>query len=297
LQLPVVLRIGIEHLPPDLALAETSEPRVESQPLLPIAPPPVRTEERVRTDSLAGRHPWSLSAADLASIEDPIARESLLFVDDLLEADRRRVREEVGTPFFDAYDAEQALGGPLLNSEELLLAAQQEWLQDRGPSLMRRPLRKLLRRLPIVQQVEVDFEDFRGEHVPLTEPYHQVHGDRTSMGRMSLRIRTSDFSDPVEVAWVHKLVRVGTSQEYAKLTINLDLLDDVRLELRGRTEYRSGGRDTWRADLSYRPTATTSFHVSVGDDMDFLSTSSLYSLFESPIDGSTGVVLYAVHVF
>jgi len=52
-----------------------------------------------------------------------------------------------------------------------------------------------------------------------------------------------------------------------------------------------------RLDLAWRRSASTSVHVAVGDDMDFLSTSSLYSLFESPMDGSPGLVLYAVHVF
>jgi hypothetical protein len=53
----------------------------------------------------------------------------------------------------------------------------------------------------------------------------------------------------------------------------------------------------FRVDLSYHPSLSTSLHVALGDDMDFLSTSSIYSLFESPMDGSPGIVLYAVHVF
>ena len=40
-----------------------------------------------------------------------------------------------------------------------------------------------------------------------------------------------------------------------------------------------------------------SMHLAAGDDMDFLSTSSIYSLFESPMDGRPGLVLYAVHTF
>ena len=37
--------------------------------------------------------------------------------------------------------------------------------------------------------------------------------------------------------------------------------------------------------------------LAAGDDMDFLSTSSIYSLFEAPMDGAPGLLLYAVHIF
>ena len=91
-------------------------------------------------------------------------------------------------------------------------------------------------------------------------------------------------------------VRVGSSQEHCKFGLNLPLTETINLELRTRTEYATE-HTGFRVDLSYRPTLSTSMHVALGDDMDFLSTSSIYSLFESPMDGSPGLVLYAVHIF
>ncbi|MBL8754231.1 MAG: hypothetical protein JNK15_13095, partial [Planctomycetes bacterium] len=114
--------------------------------------------------------------------------------------------------------------------------------------------------------------------------------------RVSLRIHADDPKDPLEVVWVQSGVRIGTSQEFGKFGLELELTDRLHMELRARTGYETHEHDL-RLDLSYRPSARTSLHVALGDDMDFLSTSSLYSLFETPMDGAPGLVLYAVHVF
>jgi hypothetical protein len=144
LRSPFVLRIGIEHLPPEAESPGDPEPRVEAQPRLapPVAAPTARAERRREPDA-AHRHTWALSASDLTAIDDPIARETLHFVQDLVEEDLNRSRREVTMPFLGVHDQDPA-AGPLLDSELALLAAQEEWIQDRGPALMRRPLQQLL---------------------------------------------------------------------------------------------------------------------------------------------------------
>jgi hypothetical protein len=292
----LVPRIGIEHLPPDEATASADAvPRVDAQPKELPRPPVHRRQERIpERREPAARHTWSMNAEDLAAIDDPIARETLRFVHDLVEADQRRVRDEVALPFL-ALEAPDYDRGPLLYSEEALHAAQGEWAQQHGPSLLRRPLKQLLRRLPVVREVELEFDEFRSENVPLSEPYRNVHGDRSSLGRLSMRVR-GDMSDPVEVAWVTSGIRFGTSQDRARMSIAWDLTSTVRFQVRATSEYETHEED-FRVDLAYRPSDWTSVHIAVGDDMDFLSTSSIYSLFETPMDGSAGLVLYAVHVF
>jgi hypothetical protein len=184
----------------------------------------------------------------------------------------------------------------LLSSEATLYSDHEEWVHAHGPDLLQRPLRLLLRRLPFVQQFEVDLKDFRSENVPLSEPYRQAHGDRRRLGRLSVRLHAGDLSDPVEVVYMHSGVRIGTSQEMGKLSIDWDLTDKLQFAFRARTEYATG-EQRLRADLTYWSSAFTSLHLGIGDDLDFLSTSSIYSLFESPMDGTTGVVFYAVHIF
>jgi hypothetical protein len=287
-----VLRIGIEHLPPDAEAPSDPVPLVESQPRLAPSAPTLHSERRREPDA-AHRHTWALSVGDLSAIDDPIARETLHFVQDLVDTDIERSRREVTMPFLGVHDYDPE-GGPLLDSERELLAAQEEWIQQRGPSLMRRPLKRMLRRLPFVEQVEVDFADLRGDVLPITRG--ELADGRSSFGRLSMRVRVSDLKDPVELAWVVAGLRVGSSQENGRMSLDLDLSDTIRLELRTRYEYATDAEHL-RADLAYRPSVTTSLHLSIGDDMDFLSTSSIYSLFETPMDGSPGLVLYAVHLF
>lgn len=292
----LVLRIGVEHLPPD-ARAADEQPRLEAVP----RPPDQRRDRRAARPVVRPReaHEVDLLRREAAAAQDTLAREALLFVGDMVAADRDRARTEVGIPFFDFRRVDEG-NGPPLNSDLALQADHEEWVQQHGASLLNRPLRRLFRRLPVVQQLELEFENFRSDHVPLSEPYVQAHGDRGSfggLGRISVRLRASELDDPVEVAWVHRSgLRIGTSQETGRIALDLALLPNVRLELRARTDYETEEHGL-RADLSYRPSPSTSLHLAIGDDMDFLTTSSIYSLFESPMDGSPGLVLYAVHTF
>lgn len=289
--------IGVEFLPPEAAssplAAPAAAPRVEAVPLPAAAPAPDRAA-RSRSGRRE-RHTWTMDASDLAAIDDPIERETLQFVDDLVREDRRRVRHEVRLPFFDFQPADDA-GAERLWSEESAAQWREQWIDEHGPALLQRPLRRLLRRLPIARDVEVGIEDFRSANVPLSQPYRDAHQADRHLGRLSLRLHVDDFTDPVEVFYGKSGVRIGTSQEAGKLAIDWRLGEHLTLELRSRTAYDTGDRSV-RADLSFWASPTTSYHLAIGDDLDFLSTASAYSLFESPMDGSPGLLVYAVHVF
>jgi hypothetical protein len=101
----------------------------------------------------------------------------------------------------------------------------------------------------------------------------------------------------MELVYIHYSgVRVGSSQAYGKLSLDFNLSRTINFTLRARTNYETGNSGI-RSDLIYRPSQNMSVHLAAGDNMDFLSTSSLYSLFESPMDGEPGLLLYAVHTF
>jgi len=290
-----VMRIGLEFLPPDERFPSNASVRVEA-PLAGATGALATDDGRALLHSDDPSLAPKLTHVDLEAIADPIARETMHFVADMVATDRQRARREVGIPFFD-YRAFDEARGPLLVSERRLLEDQQQWMQQNGKRLLNRPLRLLARRLPIVHEFEIELQEFRSEHVPLTEPYRQQHGDRRKLGRMSMRLHTSDVEDPVEVVYIHHSgVRVGSSQSRAKMSLDFDLSDRINLSFRARHRYDNGDTSL-RTDLIYRPSTHWSLHVAAGDNMDFLSTSSMYSLFESPMDGSPGLVLYAVHTF
>jgi hypothetical protein len=297
------LRIGVEHLPPATD-TDDEPPRCERLAASPVAAarreaPREALRDGLRDGPRDATRPDGKTAPALlamANTDDPLARETVHFVNDLIETDRRRVAREVGLPFFDfhAIDPDR---GPLLASEVQLREDHEEWVHQNGTLLLKRPFRQMLRRLPIVQDLEVEFEDFRSDHVPWTAPYEATHNERRQhLGRISLRVHAGDLDDPVEVVWINSGLRIGSSQGIGKLGFELPLSDKVHLDLRGRTEYDTGEIGL-RLDLAWRRSESTSVHLAIGDDMDFLTTSSLYSLFESPMDGAPGLVLYAVHVF
>ena len=295
----MMLRIGVEYLPPETN-QDVEEPIADVSYTFDEAPPPQKQEpERSRTN-LRRRaedppHPWAMTISDLNAIDDPVAREALHFVDDLMREDQRRVRREVRMPFFE-WQPTDLEGGPKLWSEQRTIESQEEWIHEHGPGLLQKPLRQLLRRLPIAREVEVGLQDFRSDHVPFSEPYRLAHGDQRRLGRMSVRLRTGDLSDPVEIAYMKSGVRISTSQTAGKLSIDWPFAERWELQLRTRTDYDTHEHHV-RADLVFWPNPSTSIHLSAGNDLDFLSTSSIYSLFESPMDGSPGLLLYAVHTF
>lgn len=288
-----VLRIGIEHLPPDERLQGPGEPRVET-PKAPKALPQfaVDSAPRRREDVDAIRT-HVLTSIDLDAIRDPIEREALHFLIDLVRNDQRRVRRTGGNPLLDFYLPDQQRS-TLLVGEDLLLADQEEWLQTHGLQLLKQPFRQLLRRLPIARDLEMDFAEFRADYLPLSEP--RAAGTGGNPTRVSVRMHLGDLSDPIEVMLSQSGFRIGSSQQIGKIGYQIALTEALGAELRARTDYDTGDV-TVRFDLHYQPPGLTSYHLSIGDDMEFLNRSPLYSLLESPIDGAPGIVLYVVHVF
>ncbi len=295
-----LLRIGVEHLGEADALARTAEiPRPE-----PIADDTADARAVVRPapdarragDARETRHLWLMANEDFAAIDEPVARQTLTFVFDLLGEDNRRIRREVGTPILSAHYED--LGAPNLPTrfDEQVAEEQEEALAEHGARLLKRPLRNLLRRTELVEDLELHVEDFRADHVPLSAPYRDTHPERRSLGRLSMRLRVDDLHDPVEISYVRSGVRVGTGQEHYKIGFTRWLARDLSVGLHSRCSYETG---SWRlrGDLTWYASDHTSLHLLFGDDLDFLDTSSVYSLFETPMDGSPGVLLHAVHLF
>ncbi|MGB3968690.1 MAG: hypothetical protein WBO45_18290 [Planctomycetota bacterium] len=281
------LRIAVEHLPPGTH-ATDQPPRCER---LASGASPAPAAARVAERSTSWRLPRSNLLA-LATTDDPLAHATLRFLDDMVDTDRHRVAREVGLPFFD-YQAVDPDRGPLLGSEVDLQTDHQLWVQEHGQVLLQRPLRRLARRLPLVRDLEVEFEDFRTDNESWTAENPKPPA---GLGRIALRVHVNDTGDPLELGWKYGGLRLASSQEAGRAGFAMPLGEALHLELRTRTDYADHDVGL-RLDLAWRHSARTSLHVAIGDDMDFLTTSSLYSLFESPMDGAPGLVVYAVHVF
>ncbi|MCR9248612.1 MAG: hypothetical protein NXI31_26595 [bacterium] len=294
---PTTLRIGVEFLPPeretraaihtviDRPASRARETRVTATPNL---------VERCLVPE--ARHTWALSTTDLEAIDNPFARETLRFMDDMVREDRRRTLREVRLPFLERWQPDELELSQPLWSEQTIAEARAEWVHDNGPRVLSRPFRRLLRRFPLVTDLELRLDDFRSSFVPMSRPYRQTHTRHRSLGRLSMRLHASNLGDPVEIVYINSGVRLGSSQERGKLALDVPLSPDLELTVRTHYDYFTS-QSHLRADLAYRLSQTASLRFAVGNDMDFLSTSSIYSLFEAPMDGSPGLLMYAVHVF
>ena len=295
------MRIGVEFLPPQTeesafasrptltrgeAVAETARPR--RQPAAPERPPTIARETKER-------HTWMMSGDDLAAISDPIARETLRFIDDLMGEDRRRLKRDLGTPILVMQTIDMQSPGINLHADERQIEDRTIWATDHGMGMLRRPLRHLLKRLPMVRDAEAHLDAFKSDHVPLSQDYLIQHQD-VSLGRVSARLSASDMSDPLELVYIHSGIRLASNQARLRIGVRHSLSENLRFELHTRCGYDSEG---WRlrADLSWNLSERTSLHCVAGDDLDFLTTSTSYSLFDSPMDGSPGLLVYAVHHF
>src|SRR5262245_19215749 len=275
-----LLCLGVEFLPPAASEEPLATPmpavHVEAVPLPPRPAPrppeylPYGGRERYEA------HTWMMSSDDLANVRDPLERETLHFIDDLMGEDRRRLRREFGTPILTMQAADLQSPGVDRDTSDPQADEEAQWLAEHGVELLRRPLNRMLRRTPLVQQFELDLDDWKESNVPLSEEYSRTH-DTNDLGRMSMRVHTSNLRDPVDLVYMRSGVRVGSSQSQLKLGLSRHLSRDVLLEVRAREDYDD---HEWhlRADLSWILSPRTSLHFVTGDNIDFATSSTVYSL-------------------
>jgi hypothetical protein len=305
-------RIGLEFLPPVL---DHDQPRAEpaTRPTAPQAP---NTPGGRRTTAAApSLQPWQLQqlpttfgaslaeaeqvfraahTIDFDAIANPVERETLRFVQDLIREDWRRSGRAGREPFF-AWQPPDT-GEPLLWSEELAARNREEWLQSHGPAHLRKPLQQLLRRLPVVADLELELTQFRAEHLPLTQDYQDLHRGSGQACRWSVRLRPSQLQDPLEMVFQFGPVRLGSSQKFGKVAVVQPLGDRLQAEVHWRTDYDRGSH-WWRAELTYRWSRFTSLHCGYGDGLRMLPNTADAALLAAVPDGPPLLVVYAVHTF
>jgi hypothetical protein len=297
------IRLGIEFLPPDTtetgARTPSERARAEAvRTLDPVRAPLPRPVERIDYGGVdrANRHTWTMTADDLSAMRDPVARETLRFLDLVMGEDRRRVKREFGTPLMSMQAIDPQSPAIDLPAEEAQADEEEEWQALHGLRMLKRPFVRMLKQLPLTQAVEVELDHFKSDNVPMSEAFVAAHREARGLGRVSMRIDANDFDDPLELTYRRSGLRVGSNRTRLKLGYRHDLLDNLSIDLRiGHVYSESGWR--LRADLSWEVSERSSLHVVAGDDLDFMTTSTVYSLFESPMDGSPGLVVYASHLF
>lgn len=297
------MRLGVEFLPPaedERAVAvRPSAARVNNVPVEPRSARPKTPyvfDSARRERKGSDRHTWVLSSDDLAALRTPVERETLHFLDDVLEQDHNRSVYDLGTPILDVETIDLQSPESRLPDYSPDVEERAEQLNQRGFGLLRSPSRRLFRRLPVVHDLEVQVETFSSVNVPLSRSYREAHEDQRKLGRLTVRVRANDLVDPVELNYFRSGVRLGSSQSTLKLGFQREIVDSVTLDVQTQYDYETY-RWNLRADLGWAVTPHSSLHLLASDAVDFLVTSNQHSLYETPLDGSPGLLLYAVHRF
>ncbi|MBK8975200.1 MAG: hypothetical protein IPM29_04695 [Planctomycetes bacterium] len=244
---------------------------------------------------LRAEPPWQLGRDDIERIADPTEQAAVRFVQDLLGEDRRRMQQTIGAPILLARV-------PHLDDRSLWTGyderrAEEEAVEQNDVirSLLRSPLRKAAVRLAFGDEFDDQIDDFKRDHLSLSAPW-QDEQSGIDLGRLSLRARPSLGADALEVAWVHRGVRVGTSGARLRASVGVQLSDSVHAGVAWTRSYASQN-DHLRVELEWQVDRRTHLHVSAADRLDFLHGLSSWTNVDSPFGQQGGVLFYVEQVF
>jgi hypothetical protein len=153
-------------------------------------------------------------------------------------------------------------------------------LDEHGHSLFVRPAEKSLRELDLYRDAKLSLEAFKSEYVGSKE-----------RGHFTGRLRRGPVDDTVEVAWVRKGLRCGTTGDALRVTYDYEVLEDLRLDLGSR--YRYGEDDHFvMAGAHYDVSRQTSVHVLGGNNFYSNLIPTLFGLTNPFEQSSWGMGFY-----
>lgn len=307
-----IVRIGVEYLPPQSVGHSTWQEGEAEAPFVPAsvtetkgwgAASPSEADATISVESfdLEGRNKrlhlhrperpkdrWRLTDEHIESTSSAAERFCLRFLHELMGDDRKRVERALGQPLIFA---EQRLASAEMANflDERDSADHQRRLTKNGTRMLRRPLRNAAKELPLFRDVEVAIDNIRDQHV-------RVQTHRRKWGRVSLRLRASRLEDPVELRWIRKGFRVGSSTKYLKVSYSKNLSSDVAFRLRSRYDYDDYDLHLLGA-FEYRISEYTRLNVLAGNGINPLSGPNTYPGGPTSERHTKGCMLFVEHRF
>jgi hypothetical protein len=231
---------------------------------------------------------WEYDDESIKAIDNTAERMTLRFFHELMGEDRRRLHERLTTPI---------LLGRMHRRTEFDLdidrrerEAEEELLAQIGPSMMDRPLRSLLKEFDFVRSVDIALEDFKAEHVPLSDAWQERHESTRDFGRFAVRLRMNP-ADPLRVDWIRKSWRVGLGAQAARVRFERRIESNIHVGAQIEQNWERGDfRFSGSFVVEHGPRSRSVLLVS--DRMDFLGGPTRYQGIRSPIDGDPGLMFY-----
>ena len=298
-----VIRIGVEYLPPDAGLPSPAglheslfgSPRPESaaHPDVVVGqpweqrPPTPESRNNLGFSGLQAR--WELERAEIRAKQSTLERFSLRFISELIGDDRKRVKRAIGAPLLSS---QQRLSSDSLSNflDERDHQDHQRLLTENGTRMLRRPLRNAVKELPLFSDVEIALGEIRASNV------HYVQKSAPTLGRISARLRANHWEDPLELTWIRRGIRVGSTQRHLKVSYTTRLADGLSFRLRSRYDYVDYG---WRllGNLEYKVNTYTTVNAMAGNRINTLSGPATFPGGPQSDEKAKGLLLYVEHLF
>lgn len=267
------------------ALDATAPGRLDALPQPAVTLPRSGSRE-VRTN-------WP-DATDPASAPSAAAALVLQFEFELARSERARTEHELLPPLFVPESVDLQGVGLLLHSEQQLALEEQERIAADGPGALGRPMQGAVRNSDLGIDLQEMLSDVqKGSGVPRDD----AAADRDlDLGTPGIRLRIDRFDDPLELTWRLGPVRAGASLETARIGFEQPLRRDLSLVAGIRARHEEGEL-AWRTGIQWRLGRRTRLDALAGTGLDFLPATGMHARYESPLDGTRGVVLQLVHRF
>ena len=297
------IRIGIEHL--ELGLGPERSPRSLSEQ---------RSVSEMRTPARPSRAEHTIESRDQRENSErerrkrdgrtrlgfdpsqPVERALDRFLEEMTGYDQKHQPRSFDQIGIMNRIRSFALGGAAVWPDEKEREFEDRLIERWQGKLMGRPTAKALRELPVAHELEEGLEIFKSDHVPLSDQYHESHRSEPDFGRLSLRMRAGQTSDPLEVVYVWDGWRVGTSQENLKLGMTLPIAEDLALSLRGKYRYDAA---TWEFDstLVWQIGRFQRANLLFSNHLDQLAEPTAFSASVTALENSNGVLFFFEYLF
>ena len=298
-----VVRIGVEYLPPDTerskptgphaALLGTAGPETSAHPDVVVGqpweqrPPVSDTQNTLEFSGLQAR--WELERAEIRSKRSTLERISLRFISELIGDDRKRVKRAIGAPLLSI---QQRLSSDSLSNflDERDNEEHQRLLTENGTRMLRRPLRNSIKEIPLFNDVEIALDGIKASNV-----YYVQQSART-LGRVSVKLRAGRWEDPLELTWIKRGIRIGSTQRYLKVSYTTRLSDGLNFRLRSRYDYVDYG---WRllGNLEYKVNSYTTVNALAGNRINTRSGPATFPGGPQSDERTKGLLFYVEHQF
>lgn len=290
------IRVGVELIaaPPD-AIAQDGQGRGETSADAPGPPPPfARPRYPTSPPPLDADGARPLSRRQIDALPTTTERFTFRMLHTLVGADGDRLPRELGWSFLlrqmDAVD--------LANIDpwaEDLDAQDAAALQKIAPDLVSKSVRRALRELPLVRDVELWFQDFKVESLPLSGTWLDGRDEeRRELGHLSLRLRSG--RDPLQMTYSVQGWRLGVSRDTVRTGFSTPLSDDITLAI---TSSFNHARDTYdaMAELKFALNARTRLLFTFGNQLHVFPGPALEQFAHEELEGATGAMMYLETIF